>query len=95
MDEEVALANELDNQILAPTTNGTDLLTLERCGHRFRRLGTCQARVGDLHALQTAADEPWSQTRTDRLDLGELGHGAGRFPSGDDVQHDRPWVRPG
>jgi len=88
MDEEVPPALESDNQILAATANGADLLAFQLGGHQLGRLGSREPRVGDHHALEGAAGEARLESGTNRLDLGKLGHRIA-FPSGDDVQHDR------
>ena len=88
VDEEVPPALELDNQILAPTANGADLLAFELGGHELGRLGSRKPRVGDHHALEGAAGEAGLESGTNRLDLRKLGQTESP-PSGDDVQHDR------
>jgi hypothetical protein len=70
MDEEVPPARELDNQILAASSDRSDLLALERGRHGFGRLGPGQPRVDDLDALEAPAHEPWLEMRPDRLHLG-------------------------
>jgi hypothetical protein len=73
VDEEVPPALELDNQILAATANGADLLAFELGGHQLGRLGSREPRVGYHHTLESAAGEARLESGTNRLDLRKLG----------------------
>src|SRR6185312_13234799 len=66
---------ELENQILAATTNVDDILTLELGRDRVGRLGAGQPAVLDRDALEPPPGQAWSEPGADRLDLGKLWHG--------------------
>jgi hypothetical protein len=70
VDEEVAPALELQNQILAPPTDRSDALAFERGGNGLGWLGPGQARVVDEHALERSTGERRFEPRADRLDFG-------------------------
>jgi hypothetical protein len=70
MDEEVAAALELENQILAAPGQSRDALAFESGGNRFGRLGARHARVDDLDVFQPATLEARSQPGANGLDLG-------------------------
>src|SRR5919204_838391 len=75
VDQESKTAFKSNNQILAATI---------QCGHAFtRQLGShlcrlhraSQARVENLDRLESAAEQPWLEGRTNGLDFGQFGHG--------------------
>jgi hypothetical protein len=76
VDQENATRLEPDNQILAATLDGGDPLALQLGRHLGRVVGTHEARVVDLDALEAAAREDGFQAHADGLDLGQLGHEA-------------------
>ncbi len=69
MDEEVTTALETDNQILAPAKHRCRPLALERRYYPVGRLGTCQARVEDLHLFEPPPREDRLEPAADRLDF--------------------------
>jgi hypothetical protein len=70
MNEEVPPALEFDNQILAATPYGTDLLSFESGSHYLRRFGARQAWIGDDDPFEPATRQARRQSLADRLDLG-------------------------
>jgi L-amino acid N-acyltransferase YncA len=74
VDQEVAPALEGDDQIFPAPADVGDALARELGGDGLGGFGAGQPAVDDLNAFESSTDEPRSQARADRLDLGELGH---------------------
>src|SRR5437764_8045005 len=75
VNQENATALEPNNQILAASLDGDDALALQ-LGRDLERLERPhQPRVEDLDALKSPPDERGLELASDRLDLGQLGHG--------------------
>src|SRR4051812_2962717 len=74
VDQQNAAGLEPNDQILAPTLEGGDALTLQLRRDRDRLERSHEPGVVDLDALERAADDVRDERETDRLDLGELGH---------------------
>jgi hypothetical protein len=75
VDEETEAALEPEQEVLPATLDGDDAVTLELLGHLEEVVGARQPRIEDLDAGENAALEPRRELRSDRLDLGQLGHG--------------------
>src|ERR671910_2996659 len=76
VDQEDTTRFEPDNQILAASLDGRDGLSLElRCDLAWLD-GPRHARIEDLDTVEPPADEDGLEANSNRLDLGQLGHGA-------------------
>ena|SRR5438445_12487700 len=76
VNQENATTLEPNNQILAASLNGGDALALQ-LGRDLERLERPhQPRVEDLDALESPPHERGLELASDRLDLGQLGHGS-------------------
>src|SRR5512134_3862949 len=76
VNQEYPTGLESNNQILAAPLDGGDGLALE-LGRDLLRLGRARgAWVEDVDALEAPADEHRLEVSADRLNLGQLGHGA-------------------
>ena len=76
VDQEYTTGTEPQNQILAAPLHGVDDLALELCGDLSRLDGAGDARIEDLDSLEPSSHEHRLEVSANRLDLGELGHGA-------------------
>ena len=76
VDQEHTIRFEPDNQILAASLDGRDSLSLQ-LGRDLAWLdGPRHARIEDLDTVEPPADEDGLEANSNRLDLGQLGHGA-------------------
>src|SRR5829696_1577003 len=76
VDQERTTGFESDNQILAASLDGRDGLSLQ-LGRDLAWLdGPCHARIEDLDTVEPPADEDGLEANSNRLDLGQLRHGA-------------------
>src|SRR5688500_15830561 len=76
VDQEHTTRFEPNNQILAAPLDGGDDLAFELCSDFPWLAGPGHAGVEDLDAIEAPADEDGLEAGTNRLDLGQLGHGA-------------------
>jgi hypothetical protein len=76
VDQEYTTADEPNNQILAAPFDGIDDLALELCGDLVWLDRARDAWVENLDSLEAASHEHRLEVSANRLDLGELGHGA-------------------
>jgi hypothetical protein len=76
VDQENATATKPKNQILAAPFDGVDDLALKLDGDLVRIERPRDPRIGDLDTLEPPPHERRLQARANRLDLGELRHGA-------------------
>ena len=67
---------EPNNQILAASLDGRDGLSLELRRDLAWLDGPRHARIEDLDTVEPPAGEDWLEASANRLDLGQLGHGA-------------------
>jgi hypothetical protein len=76
VDQEYPTATKPKNQILAASLDGLDDLVVKLGGNLLWIKRTRDPGIGDLDPLEPSADECRLQTRANRLDLWQLGHGA-------------------
>ena len=76
VDQEHATGFEPNNQILAAPLDGRHGLSLELGCDLPRLDGPGHAGIADLDTVETPADEDGLEAHANRLDLGQLGHGA-------------------
>jgi hypothetical protein len=69
VNQESATGSEPNNQILAATIDGGDLLTHELGGHLGRVERTREPRIEDLDLLEAAPEEHRLEAAADGLDL--------------------------
>jgi hypothetical protein len=76
VDQEHTTGFEPNNQILAASLDGRDGLTLEFCCDLTGLDGPGHAWIEDLDTVEAPTDEEGLEANANRLDLGQLGHGA-------------------
>jgi hypothetical protein len=76
VDQENSTATKPKNQILAASLDGVDDLALELNGDLVRIERPRDPGIGDLDLLEAPPHERRLQARANRLDLGQLRHGA-------------------
>src|ERR671922_39062 len=74
VNQETPTALEPKNQILAPAVQRRHALPEELGCYHERILGSRQAWIVDVDALEASADDRRLETRANRLDLGQFGH---------------------
>ena len=76
MNQEHTSGFEPYNQILAASLDGRNGLSLELRRNLAWLDGPRYARIEDLDTVEPPAGEDWLEASSNRLDLGQLGHGA-------------------
>src|SRR5215207_884436 len=76
VDQKHTIGFEPNNQILAAPLEGCDGLSLEFCCDLAGLHGPGHAWIENLDAVEAPTDEEGLETNANRLDLGQLGHGA-------------------
>ena len=76
VNQEHTIGFEPDNQILAASLDGRDGLSLQLRRDLAWLDGPRHARIEDLDTVEPPADEDGLEASANRLDLGQLGHGA-------------------
>ena len=76
MNQEYTTASKPKNQILAASLQGLDDLSVELGGDLVGIERPSDPGIGDLDSLEASSDDHPLEARANRLDLGELRHGA-------------------
>jgi len=74
VDEQPEPALEAHKKVLSMPLDGDDAISLELFGDLEQVVRACQPRVEDLDTRERPALQARSKLRSNRLDLGELGH---------------------